>query len=92
MRIAIVLLLLTGPALADPPKAKTAEAMHTDDCARARKLGKTCVLDMKGDSIKGNSPTAGGTAIGAIELAKMPSLVHPRTDFIVEILRSAEDL
>ncbi len=92
--------LLFGSATAfadtvlDKP-AKTADAtrMASDDCARARKQNKTCVLDMgKGDDIEGNSPTAGGSAIGIIQFGKAESLIRIRRDFIVEILKSAEDI
>ena len=45
--------------------ARTPDAakMHADDCARARKAGKTCVLDMGGEDIESDTPTAGGSAI-----------------------------
>jgi hypothetical protein len=67
--------------------------MHTDDCARARAQNKTCVIDMgKGDDVEGNAPGAGGIGIIAIETTKAASLIHLRRDFIVEILKSAEDL
>jgi hypothetical protein len=67
--------------------------MHTDDCAQARKHGRTCVIDMgKGDSIDGSAPTAGGSAIGVITTGKDTSLIHIRRDFIPEILKTAEDL
>jgi len=89
-----LLLGVTGSALADTPaKTKDATKMASDDCARARKQNKTCVLDMgKGDDIEGNSPTAGGSAIGIIQFTKAESLIRIRRDFIVEILKSAEDL
>jgi hypothetical protein len=91
------LLLGTAAATADskPSKPSTPDAtkMATDDCARARKQNKTCVLDMgKGDEIEGGTPTAGGSAIGIIQFTKAESLIRVRKDFIVEILKSAEDL
>jgi hypothetical protein len=95
MRLLIAFALLAAPAtvLADPGKTADAHAMHTDDCARARAQHKTCVLDMgQGDDIEGNAPTAGGAAIGIIKFAKSSSLVRIRRDFIVEILKSAEDI
>jgi len=67
--------------------------MHADDCAAARKSNKTCVIDMgKGDDVEGNSPTAGGTTVGVIQTGKEPSMIRVRHDFIVEIIKSAEDL
>ena len=91
MRIVIAaLVLVPALAFADTPDA---QRMKTDDCARARKQNKTCVLDMgKGDDIQGNSPTAGGSAIGIIQFGKAESLIRIRKDFIVEILKSAEDI
>ena len=85
-----------APAKAAPVPAHTtagdARQMHTDDCARARKQNRTCVIDMgKGDTIDGTSPTAGGSTIGAIVPPKETSLIHIRRDFIVEILKTAED-
>ena len=82
----------TKPA---PTTSATADVkqMHTDDCARARAQNKTCIIDMGKDAaIEGNAPTAGGSAIGIIEFSHASSLIHIRRDFIVEILKSAEDL
>ena len=92
MRSLIVLALLAVPALADPHPTKTPEAMHTDDCARARAKHQACVIDMGGEKITGTGATGGGIGVGVIETGKEPSLVKPRKDFIVEIIRSAEDL
>jgi hypothetical protein len=90
MRSLLVLMLLTAPALADP--AKSAESMHSDDCARARAQKKTCVLDMKGEDLKGDGVTPDGSTVRVVETTKQPSLIKLRKDFIVEIIRSAEDL
>jgi hypothetical protein len=97
--LAAALLLGSTTAFADTkpaPAARTtidASKMANDDCARARKANKTCVIDMgKGDDIEGNSPTAGGSAIGIIQFGKAESLIRVRKDFIVEILKSAEDI
>jgi len=90
MRSLLVVMLLTAPAVADP--AKSAETMHSDDCARARALKKTCVLDMKTEDLKGNGVTPTGEGIDVIQPTKQPSLIKLRKDFIVEIIKSAEDL
>jgi hypothetical protein len=95
MRTALVLCVLAvaAPATADPPRARDADAMHTDDCARARKANKPCVIDMgRGEDVEGNGVVATGSAIVALPSAKHPSLLPIRHDFIVEILRSGEDL
>ena len=90
----IATLLLVAPALASADSDRTPDAvkMKSDDCARARKQNKTCVLDMGKEDITGNSPTAGGAAIGIIKFGKADSLIRIRKDFIVEILKTAEDL
>jgi hypothetical protein len=97
--LAASLVLAASTARADAPaKAATGPApdvkqMHTDDCAKARAKGKTCVIDMgKGDEVTGNVATGTGSMIGIIEGGKATSLIQLRRDFITEILKSAEDL
>ena len=90
MRLLLALLLV--PALAAAAPSKTAEQKHSDDCAAARKANKTCVLDMGKEELTGDKPVGTGVAVGVIKIEKEPSLIHLRTDFIVEIIRSAEDL
>jgi hypothetical protein len=91
MRSLLVLILLTTPAVADS-KAKSAEAMHADDCAKARKANKTCVLTIEDEKVTGSTPTANGIGVAVIGAVQHASLVKPRQDFIVEILKSADDL
>ena len=90
MRIFIALLL--APALAAAAPAKTAEQKHADDCAAARKANKTCVLDMGKEELTGDKPVGTGVGVSVIKIEKEPSLLPLRTDFIVEIIRSAEDI
>jgi hypothetical protein len=102
MRILAVTLLLTCaglPALADPsprasgPSSTTDPArMGTDDCARARKAGKTCVLDVAAEDVGGQTPTAGDTGTRALVFRPEGSLIRLRRDFIPEIVKTAEDL
>lgn len=95
MRLFIVTALLLAPALASADDNRTPDVskMITDDCARARKAGKPCVINMgEGESIEAQTPTAGGSAIGIVEFAKATSLVRVRMHFIPEILKSAEDI
>jgi hypothetical protein len=102
MRLPIIAALLCTASLAaaDPvakpavPTTKNADAtqMHSDDCARARAQNKTCVLDMTGTDIDGETPTAGGSAVSIVTWIKATSLVHIRQEFITEIIKSAEDL
>ncbi|HEU0033538.1 MAG TPA: hypothetical protein VFQ53_23060 [Kofleriaceae bacterium] len=96
MRIVLCLvvfapLTLTTLAAADP--LPDARKMATDDCARARKAGKTCVITIgEGESLDGRVPTAGEGIISIPGTDKAASLIHIRHDFIPEILKSAEDL
>lgn len=97
MRLFIVAFLLLAPALAsaDGVAERTPDVskMKNDDCARARKANKPCVINMgEGEKIDGTSPTAGGTAVGVIKFEPKPSMIRLRKDFIVEILKTAEDL
>jgi hypothetical protein len=92
MRSLLVVFLLVAPAAADPVKTTDVKAMHADDCALARKNNKQCVLDMKDEQIGGNGVSPDGTGVRVIEDTKHPSLIHIRRDFIVEILKTAEDL
>ncbi len=96
-----VLALSSTVAFADNPpttkgdsSAKTVDVrtMATDDCARARKAGKTCVLDIGEESIEGQVATGTGEGFTSIDWGKANSLIRLRRDFITEILRSAEDI
>lgn len=90
--IASVLLAAPASALAQPAKAADVQTMATDDCARARKAGKTCVLSIEGEAVEGGVPTAGESSLGAITFGDHASLIRIRRDFIPEIMKSAEDL
>ena len=90
MRILFALLLL--PALASAEPAKTAEQKHEGDCAAARKANKTCVINMGSEDLTADKPVGEGIGVGVITTGKEPSLIHIRRDFIVDIIKSAEDL
>lgn len=83
--------VLAGPALSDDANPGV-EKMATDDCARARKAGKTCVLTIEDETIEGGVPSAGEMNVGIVKFTKSTSLIRVRKDFIPEILKSAEDL
>src|SRR5262245_26433290 len=88
------LVLLPLAAIADD-KTRTPDVrqMHTDDCAKARAAKKTCVIDMgKGEDVSGRLVIPNGIGTSAITFTPKPSLIRLRKDFIVEILKSAEDL
>lgn len=89
----------SGPASAPATKASPAagatvdvRTMASDDCARARKAGKTCVLDIGEESVEGQVATGTGEGVTTIDWGKAGSLIRLRRDFITEILRSAEDI
>ena len=92
MRTLVILATLLAPALASADSGKTAEQKHADDCAAARKANKTCVLDMGKEELTADKPVGEGIGVGVITTGKEPSLIHIRRDFIVEIIKSAEDL
>lgn len=83
-----------APAATTNPSGKTVDVrtMATDDCARARKAGKTCVLDIGEESIEGQVATGTGEGFTSLDIGKAASLIRLRRDFITEILRSAEDI
>ena len=91
MRTLVIAALLLVPALvrAEP---KSAEARHADDCAAARKTNRTCILDMDKEKVTGDKPIGTGVGVTIIKIEKKPSLIHLRHDFIVEILKSTEDI
>jgi hypothetical protein len=85
-----LLLGLSTVALADTVDVQT---MATDDCAKARKLNKTCVLSITDDEdITGKVPTYDDQNPGFIQFGDHDSLIKLRHDFIPEILRTAEDI
>ena len=90
MLLALALSLLPSLAAADTPDV---QKMATDDCARARKLGKTCVLSITDDEdITGDRPVSTESQISVITTINHASLITIRRDFIPEILKTAEDL
>lgn len=88
-----VLLGMTTAAVADTSTTPDVQTMATDDCAKARKAGKTCVLSISDDDeIIGSTPTYGDVNTGFIHFGDHDSLIKLRYDFIPEILRTAEDI
>jgi hypothetical protein len=92
MRIFLVAALLAVPATALADAAPDVSKMSSDDCARARKQNKTCVLTIEDEKVEGGVPSIGGEPITIIDWTKMGSLIRIRREFIVEILKSAEDI
>jgi hypothetical protein len=92
MRVLLAgLLVCSLPAAADP--APDVSKMASDDCARAHKLGKTCVLSITDEGpIEGRVPTVGDKPIVGLPTGTHDSLIRIRWHFIPEILKTAEDL
>ena len=53
---------------------------------------KVKIYDFSGDTIEGDLIKPEGTSVDARDFAKHTSLIRIRTNFIAEILKSAEDL
>jgi hypothetical protein len=95
MRFAIAIMLVSAAAFADPaakPKTPDAKQMHADDCAKARAAGRTCVLDMGPETVNGTSIVPNGVTSTVIKFPPNSSLIHIRTEFIEQILETAQDL
>jgi hypothetical protein len=80
----LVLVLIGGVASAQPAPGKPAD--------KAGAPGKTKVYDFSGDTIEGDLVKPEGSTVDARDFAKHTSLIRIRTNFIPEIIKSAEDL
>jgi hypothetical protein len=83
-------LCMAAVAAADPPKR--AAELASDDCAKQRKAGKTCVLSIESEQITGDHPQGGDVGVAAIRFTNAGSLIHLRREFMAEIIKTAEDL
>jgi len=90
--VALLISLMAPASVLADPKPTDATRMVTDDCALARKAGKTCVLEVPPEEVGGKVPTADEIAIRALRFGKPESLIRVRRDFILEIVKAAEDL
>ncbi len=77
-----VLLLLGGTALAQPKGGDKGGGA----------AGKVKVYDFSGDTIEGDLVKPEGTDVSVTDFGKHSSLIKIRTNFIPEIIKSAEDL
>ena len=84
--VALVFAAFTGSALAQP--AAKASDKGNDKAAGS----KVKVYDFSGDTIEGDLIRPEGTTVDARDFAKHSSLIRIRTNFIPEIIKSAEDL
>jgi len=81
--VAALVTVVASAALAQPAKA-------TDK--GNDKASKVKVYDFSGDTIEGDLIRPEGTTVDARDFAKHASLIRIRTNFIPEIIKSAEDL
>jgi hypothetical protein len=94
---AVALTASTGSAIADASKIQPrpparADQLVTDDCAQARKAGKTCVLEVPAEPIAGGTPTPDDIRVRVAGFPPHASLIRLRRDFISEIAKAADDL
>jgi hypothetical protein len=75
-----LVILVGGTAIAQPKGEK------------AGAPPKTKVYDFSGDTIEGDLIKPEGSTVDARDFAKHSSLIRIRTNFIPEIIKSAEDL
>ncbi len=89
-----VCLVLPAVAVAQPSAPADPSAMAANDCARMTKSGKPCkIFDMgQGEDLTGEGVKPDDLGITVREITSFNSLIRVRKDFIVEILKSAEDL
>jgi hypothetical protein len=88
---AFLVALTATPAVAQ--KEDSSSDLAAQDCARARKLGKECVLTFgKGETIEGGVATGEGEGIDVRDITSFSSLIRIRSSFIAEIIRAAEDM
>lgn len=89
----LCLLAVASSALAQTSASSaTAEETAQSDCARARALGKTCVLTIGAEEVEGGVIKPEGDVLSPRLFIKAGSLIHLRSHFIPEILKSAQDL
>ena len=86
LSIFAVLALVAGVAIADDKKAAPAKGGDSGGG------GKVKVYDFSGDTIEGDLIKPEGSTVDARDFAKHSSLIRIRTNFIPEIIKSAEDL
>jgi hypothetical protein len=86
---AFLVALAASPAVA---QKEDSNDLAAQDCARARKAGKTCVLTFGKEDIVGGVPSGEGEGIDVRDITTFSSLIRIRTEFIAEIIRAAEDI
>ena len=88
---ALTLVLFVGAASAQDAK-KGAAPPANNGGGGDKSSGKVKTYDFSGDTIDGDLVKPEGSTVDAREFAKHSSLIRIRTNFIPEIIKSAEDL
>jgi hypothetical protein len=90
--LAVCLLSLLPRAAPADPAPRDVTRLVAGDCARARRAGKTCVLDLPAEEVTGDTASAGDLGLRILGFGTEASLIRVRQDFIPEIVKTAEDL
>jgi len=89
--ISTVVILVASVAISFSAAAQPAKKDNGGDKSNAGN-GKVKVYDFSGDTIEGDLIKPEGSTVDARDFAKHASLIRIRTNFIPEIIKSAEDL
>jgi hypothetical protein len=90
--LAVGLTVLAVPAVTGTAHAQPSPAKTSDKGKEQAAGSKVKVYDFSGDTIEGDLIRPEGTTVDARDFAKHASLIRIRTNFIPEIIKSAEDL
>jgi Flp pilus assembly protein TadG len=89
---AAALIVLAGSTFGGATTAQADDKAKAAPAAAATTTPKTKVYDFSGDTIEGELIKPEGSSVDARDFAKHSSLIRIRTNFIPEIVKSAEDL
>jgi hypothetical protein len=84
--------VLADPAPAPPPDRGPAPRAEAGECARARKAGKPCQLTIEPEQIGGDRVTPDGIDLRLRRFEPTGSMIRLRTEFIDQIVKSADEL
>lgn len=92
---AVAVIALALPVIAQTPKggkATPAPAGKSGDAKKADAAASTKTFDFEGDVVEAQFLRPDQGVAEVVRLDEGPSLIKVRTDFVDEILKSAEDL
>ena len=94
MRTLISMLMLVGALLvvAAPPRGQGRAGARPAAAVEAPPPTRVQRLSFENEYVTGQRDLGGGDVIGATRPSRHTSLVRPRLDFIVELIKSADDL